>query len=530
MKISPMNMPTTSSTKSKLPKLIAFTLAAFCLIVIPLQSQAAKGKHKPEQVTKEKVILLPLDIPAENQNMLSQMQDAVEQGLRQKYVVFSGEQVLRELKKAAEKQNRTTKTSCDETRCLQDVAMVFGGANVAKVHVTKMDGGYALSISIVDVMTNESVFPNSLNCEGCNNFQLLDKLKELIGTAAPAASAPEAPQPKINLNDPDGVLWAEAQKGNTVDDYQVYLDTYPKGKYKPFAIARIKKLKEAAQAIAEQQEQQAWGTAEQEGSEDSYGLYLKGYPTGRFAGLAKVRLDKLKNDVAAKEETRLWKTADSSNDQAAIESYLTRYPSGRYIAAASAKLAAIKAEAAKGPAMVRIPGKNYEMGKYDVTQKEWRDIMGNNPSYFKNCGDTCPVEQVSWNDIQEYLQKLNAKTGRQYRLPNEEEWEYACYGGSKTEYCGGSDLDSVAWYNNANSNSTTHPVGQKQANGYGLYDMSGNVWQWMENKYDNEHDWRALRGGSWLNYSNYLRAAFRFDLVPTVRYFNYGFRLARTLP
>jgi formylglycine-generating enzyme required for sulfatase activity len=363
---------------------------------------------------------------------------------------------------------------------------------------------------------------------------LLDKLKELVGApvavASSPASAPEAPQLKVNQNDPDAVLWAEAQKGNTVEDYQVYLDTYPKGKSVPFAKARIKKLNEAAQAATEQQEQQAWDTAQKDSSEDSYGLYLKGYPTGRFAGLAKVRLDKLKNDVVAKEEASLWNKADSSNDQAAIESYLNRYPAGHHIAAASAKLKAIKEEAAKGPAMVRIPGKNYEIGKYDVTQKEWQTVMGTNPSKFTSCGDTCPVEQVSWNDIQEFLQKLNAKSGRQYRLPNEEEWEYACYGGNKTEYCGGSDPKAVAWYNE-NSNNTTHPVGQKQANAYGLFDMSGNVWQWMENKYDNEHDGRALRGGSWLSLTDLLRASYRYDgFDPTGRNDYYGFRLARTLP
>ena len=184
-------------------------------------------------------------------------------------------------------------------------------------------------------------------------------------------------------------------------------------------------------------------------------------------------------------------------------------------------------EAVSDPEMVRIPGKNYEMGKYVVTQKEWRDIMGNNPSHFSNCGDNCPVEEVSWNDIQEFLQKLNAKTGRQYRLPNEEEWEYACYGGYKTEYCGGNDPDSVAWYDK-NSNRTTHPVGQKQANGYGLYDMSGNVWEWMQNE---SNGGRALRGGPWNVNSDFLRAADRNDgYAPANRDISIGFRLARTLP
>ena len=177
--------------------------------------------------------------------------------------------------------------------------------------------------------------------------------------------------------------------------------------------------------------------------------------------------------------------------------------------------------------MVTIPGKNYEMGKYEVTQKEWRAVMGSDPPElnFKGCDD-CPVEQVSWNDVHEFIQKLNQKTGKQYRLPIESEWEYACYGGSKTEYCGGGDIDAVAWYD-GNSGNKTHPVGQKQANGYGLYDMSGNVWEWMENEYNGV---RALRGGSWNYRPEYVRAAYRSHYALSNRDYNYGFRLARTLP
>ena len=178
------------------------------------------------------------------------------------------------------------------------------------------------------------------------------------------------------------------------------------------------------------------------------------------------------------------------------------------------------------PPMVSIPGKSYEIGKYDVTQKEWRELMGTNPSHFNSCGDNCPVEQVSWDDVQEYIQKLNSKTGKQYRLPNEEEWEYACYGGNKTEFCGGSNPATVAWYK-GNSNSTTHPVGQKQANGYGLYDMSGNVWQWMQTEYGNGH---ALRGGSWGINSSILGATNRNIDDPSERNHHLGFRLARTIP
>ena len=178
--------------------------------------------------------------------------------------------------------------------------------------------------------------------------------------------------------------------------------------------------------------------------------------------------------------------------------------------------------------------KPFAMGMTEVTQGQWKAVMGNNPSSFSNCGDTCPVEQVSWNDAQEYIQKLNDRTTKQYRLPTEAEWEYACYGDSQTEYCGGDDLDSVAWHGGffgGNSNGTTHPAGQKQANGYGLYDMSGNVGEWMNDCYDRDCAKRVLRGGSLYGDSHDLRAAHRNGgNDPTVRFNGFGFRLARTLP
>ena len=153
---------------------------------------------------------------------------------------------------------------------------------------------------------------------------------------------------------------------------------------------------------------------------------------------------------------------------------------------------------------------SFSIGKYEVTQEEWQAVMGSNPSKFK--GVKRPVENVTWNDCQEFVQKLNAMTGRQYRLPTEAEWEYAARGGNNSrgyKYAGSNSIGSVAWYD-GNSNNQTHPVGQKFPNELGLYDMSGNVDEWCSDWYGyyssssqtnpkgaTSGSWRVYRGGSW---------------------------------
>ncbi len=127
----------------------------------------------------------------------------------------------------------------------------------------------------------------------------------------------------------------------------------------------------------------------------------------------------------------------------------------------------------------------FYIGKYQVTQGQWQAVMGSNPSSFSSCGADCPVESVNFSDIQAFITTLNQLSGKNYRLPTEAEWEYAARsGGQSQEYSGGSDINAVAWYV-GNSGGTTHPVGQKQANGLGLYDMSGNVDELVS-------DWFAL--------------------------------------
>ena len=182
---------------------------------------------------------------------------------------------------------------------------------------------------------------------------------------------------------------------------------------------------------------------------------------------------------------------------------------------------------------------SFSIGKYEVTQEEWEAVMGSNPSSFK--GAKRPVETVSWNDCQEFIRKLNVMTGKQFRLPTEAEWEYAARGGSKSngyKYSGSDNLDHVAWYDE-HSVSMTHDVGQKSPNELGLFDMSGNVWEWCQDwhgKYNSGNQtnpsgpssgsYRVNRGGSWRNNVRYCRVSNRDLDSPSCTRGTLGFRLA----
>ena len=174
---------------------------------------------------------------------------------------------------------------------------------------------------------------------------------------------------------------------------------------------------------------------------------------------------------------------------------------------------------------------DYYMGKYEVTQALWKAVMGNNPSKFK--GDNLPVENVSWYDCQEFISKLNRITGKTFRLPTEAEWEYAARGGNKSrgyQYSGSNNLSDVAWYKD-NGGSKTHAVGTKQPNELGIYDMSGNVYEWCQDRYgaystssqvnpigaDIEPSNRVIRGGSWDYYARICRSSDRGINVPDNR-------------
>lgn len=190
--------------------------------------------------------------------------------------------------------------------------------------------------------------------------------------------------------------------------------------------------------------------------------------------------------------------------------------------------------------------KPFYMGETEVTQKQWQDVMGNNPS--KNKVEDKPVDRVSWNDAQEFIQKLNAKEGSSlFRLPTEAEWEYAARAGSDADFSFGdnpSALPQYAWFGNLGYKGSSHEVAQKDPNKWGLYDMHGNVWEWVQDWYDGTYystspannptgpetgKYRVYRGGSFIGKAANLRSAVRFSALPMSRTHDVGFRLVRQI-
>ncbi len=298
-----------------------------------------------------------------------------------------------------------------------------------------------------------------------------------------------------------------------------------------------------------------WDSIKNSADPEDYKAYLRKYPNGVYADLARKRAGL--NAPAA----------SVSRPRSAINIEFVKIPAGEFMMGTDEVVVYSRKYDIKNdderPAHRVVISRGFEMGKYEVTQAQWEALMGSNPSQFK--GADLPVENVSWDDVQYFLQAMNAKNdGYAYRLPTEAEWEYACRAGSAGPWAG--YLDGMAWYGDnsgrerldaqslletsdnyserlKSNGCQTHPVGHKKPNVWGLCDMHGNVWEWCSDWYDHDYyrnspmtdpqgsgtgSHRVDRGGGWENTAAACRSAFRYGHSPGGRFGALGFRLVRT--
>jgi formylglycine-generating enzyme required for sulfatase activity len=282
--------------------------------------------------------------------------------------------------------------------------------------------------------------------------------------------------------------------------------------------AREPEVTEAAQEL------EAWKSLGTDPSKAELEAFLKAFPNGKYAGLARAKI----KTIEERERAQARPAAPAPSTTAPAE---TR----------PAQVAGPGKDCAECPEMVRIPGRSFMAGKYEVTFAEWDAcVAGGGCNGYRPADEGWgrgrhPVIHVSWYDAQAYVQWLSNRTGKRYRLLTSEEWEFAARPGTTTEYSWGNEepVCNESARNGANFDACpddrTRPVGSFPANGFGLHDVHGNVWEWVEDCYDGDCSRRVLRGGSWGFNPLFLRSAYRDRSDPSVRSYYIGFRVARTL-
>ena len=317
-------------------------------------------------------------------------------------------------------------------------------------------------------------------------------LREEPATAVAPGTAQGLPAARPSADDPERDVWELAKRRDNVASYEAYLQAYPQGRYVAAARAALAGLRPAVPAV---------GSAPADAAS----------PSGRRDG-------------------EVFKDCAECPEMAVI-------PAGRFLMGSPLFEAGRYAD--EGPQRwVDVP--RFAIGRFEVTQRQWEAVMGSNPSRLSACGPDCPVENVSWNDAQEFVRRLSQRTGQSYRLPAEAEWEYAARAGAMTAYFWGDAFDS----GRSNNGRQTARVGSYGANAFGLYDLHGNVQEWVQDVWHDNYvgapndssAWmaggdssrRVLRGGSWGITPRGLRSAVRNGSTPDFRTGITGFRVART--
>jgi len=355
----------------------------------------------------------------------------------------------------------------------------------------------------------------------------------------------------------EDMFWNSVKQSDAIEEYRVYVEQYPNGKHIGEAWRRIGQLEaEEKLALAARREAEARRQAQEEAARREGERLQAEADALRPGHVGQLEAQEQAQPLAgtAKKAKKVKKarlaTADAKADALHLGNVVkdcTECPEMVVVPAGSFEIGSNDGDSDEKPVHTVRIARPFALGKTEVTQGQWRAVMGYNPSRFTSCGDDCPVENVSWNDIQDFIRKLNARTGKQFRLPSEAEWEYAARAGTTTKYAWGNEIGR----GNANcdgcgsqwDNKTTAPVASFRPSAFGLYDMHGNVWEWVEDCKNDGYSgapsdgsvWtrgncsvRVLRGGSWFNVPRLLRSAGRNGNSTGFRGAGSGFRLART--
>jgi formylglycine-generating enzyme required for sulfatase activity len=474
---------------------------------------------------KPNLVLLPIDVSEQDADLEAEYGAALQEGLQNRYTVFYGASVEKELEK------EYSKVDCDAETCNQNVAIAFNGELVADGAVKRIEGGYLLKLVVRNVLTSQVVETKTYPCRGCDSFSVIERLKTLglglnnskdsskntSNNISNNAMKTEVGGKAILIFDsqPSGASILINGKGAGKTPYQNLnhqigdnlIIELKHSIYKPhlMEIGLEQAITQLKPVVLDAGQGQVLITVEPFKADTL--IYVDGQAKGTAplnltlsAGSHKIKANYKGLDSESRTINLLngdSQTLSLSFSPPANELGMTfvKIPAGSF------QMGSNESYDEKPIHTVNVPA--FKMMTTEVTQDQWQKIMGNNPARFKECGKTCPVESVSWNDVQEFIQKLNQKTGKVYRLPSEAEWEYAARAGSTTTYSWGDNIDcSKARYgfvfSTCGNKNSTDPVKSFKANRFGLYDMHGNVWEWTQDCWNETYKGAPNDGSPWL--------------------------------
>ena len=537
--------------------LLSLSLGLFCL-----QSYSASHPN---------LVLLPIDVSEQDADLEAEYGAALQEGLQNRYTVFYGALVEKELEKEYKK------IDCDAEMCNQNVAIAFNGELIGDAAVKRIKGGYLLKLVVRNVLTSEVIEIKADPCRGCDSFDVIDHLKALgRGEERRSVNAP-------NIKSGNAVKAKPAGKAILVFDSQpsgasIIINGKAAGKTPYQGLKHhigenlIVELKHSIykakifDIVLEQGITQLPATVLEIGQGQVH-ITIKPfkadaliYVDGQVKGIAPLNLTltggrhQIKANHKGRESKDYTLRLNDSDHQKVTLSFVplnnkfgmtfSQIPTGSFSMGSYDNEGSANE---KPNHTVNIPA--FNMMTTEVTQGQWKAIMGNNPSKFMggvfSDNDNYPVENVSWNDVQDFIKKINLKTRKTHRLPNEAEWEYAARANSITQYSWGDAIDCTkARYgyhtNECGKRKSAAPVKSFSPNAFGLYDMQGNVWEWTQDCWNTSYkgaptdgsawqkgncDRAVVRGGSWLGKPDHLRSANRTRFGRAIRNDEIGFRL-----